>query len=98
MGAREIDNRVVVEPPTAPRSSEWKQRLVVGLVASLGGLLLGVFLAGLREFFDQRLADAAMVTAYLDLPVLGVLPQLDEREREAALDVPALLARLRAPS
>jgi uncharacterized protein involved in exopolysaccharide biosynthesis len=94
LSAHDIDNRVVVEPPLTPRSSEWKRRALVGAVASLGGLFLGVFLAGLREMFDHRLTDAAAVKAYLDLPVIGALPQLKARERVAALDGQDLMRRV----
>ena len=94
LSAHDIDNRVIVEPPLAPRSSEWKKRAVVGAAACLGGLFLGIFFAGLREFFDNRLADAAAVKAYLNLPVLGVLPQLSPSERVATLDGQGLSRRL----
>ena len=86
LNALDMENRVVVEPPLRPRSSEWKKRAIVGVTGAVGGLLLGVFIAGMRELFDRRLLSADAVSAYLDIPVVATFPQLTARDRSAVLD------------
>ena len=92
LNANDIDHRVVVEPPLRPRGSEWKKRLIVGVAAAIGGLLLGVFLAGLREFFDHRLSNAVAVKAYLDLPLIATIPNLKAKHRALVVDGPRVRA------
>jgi uncharacterized protein involved in exopolysaccharide biosynthesis len=92
LNANDIDHRVVIEPPLRPRSSEWKKRAIVGVAAAIGGLLLGVFLAGLREFFDHRLSNAAAVKAYLDLPVIAAIPNLKAKHRADVVNGPRVRA------
>jgi len=74
MGASQISNRVVVEPPLLPRSSEWKLRALVGIASAAGGLFLGIALAGLREFTDHRLQNEGDVQQYLGVSVVANLP------------------------
>jgi uncharacterized protein involved in exopolysaccharide biosynthesis len=76
MGEHGVSNRVVVEPPLAPRSSEWRSRAVIGVAGAIAGLLLGVAVAGLRELLDTRLQTTADLRASLGLPVLATLPRL----------------------
>ncbi|HWX76188.1 MAG TPA: hypothetical protein VNY32_01860 [Candidatus Acidoferrales bacterium] len=74
MGASQISNRVVVESPLLPRSSEWKLRALVGIASAVGGLFLGIALAGLREFTDHRLQNEGDVQQYLGVSVVANLP------------------------
>lgn len=92
LNANDIDHRVIVEPPVRPRSSEWKKRAIVGVAGAIGGLLLGVFLAGLRELFDHRLSNAAVVKAYLDLPVIATIPNLNAKQRADVVDRPRMVS------
>lgn len=94
LGEAQVSGRVVIEPPQRPRSSEWKQRVLIGVAGALGGLFLGLTLAGIREFFDRRLDSGPDAAAYLGLPVLGVFPMIGRRARRGTLDGQRLLQRL----
>jgi len=47
-------------------------------VAALVGLMVGVGIAFLREFLDNTIKTPEDVQKYLDLPVIGMIPDLDE--------------------
>ena len=76
MGESEANNRVVVEPPLRARGSEWKIRFIAGVAGAVGGLFLGLALAGVRELFDTRIQTASDARASLGLAVLGVFPRV----------------------
>jgi uncharacterized protein involved in exopolysaccharide biosynthesis len=97
MGASQISNRVVVEPPLLPRSSEWKLRALVGVASAVGGLFLGIALAGLREITDHRLQSDADVQQYLGVPVAGSISYAKSAALHAALDAQTVQLRLNGP-
>ncbi len=80
LSATELDSRRVTEPALRPRSSEWKNKLVVGVMGAITGIALGLGLAGYREYADPRLQSAAAAERYLEMPVLAVIPD-DDRLR-----------------
>jgi uncharacterized protein involved in exopolysaccharide biosynthesis len=94
MGASQISNRVVVEPPLLPRSSEWKLRALVGIASAVGGLFLGIALAGLREFTDHRLQNEGDVQQYLGVSVVANLPCAKPAAVFEALDAQTVRERL----
>jgi len=81
-------NRQIAEPPLAPKSSEWKKSLLVALLGSVAGLMLGLGVAGYREYSDHRLNSGEAVEAHLGLRSLAVVPQFDEAGVHAALEPP----------
>lgn len=89
----QLDNRVVVESALPPDGSEWKKSVVVGIVGALAGLLLGLALAGMREYMDHRLQAPLEAERHLGMPVLGVVPQLSGAQRRRTLD-PAAVGRI----
>jgi uncharacterized protein involved in exopolysaccharide biosynthesis len=97
MGASQISDRVVVEPPLLPRTSEWKLRALVGVASAVGGLFLGIALAGLREFTDHRLQSDADVQQYLGVPVAGSISYAKSAALRAALDPQTIQLRLNGP-
>lgn len=64
-------------PPAHPSSPRTLLNVISGL---LGGLLLGVLYAALREALDSRVRDASRVEALTDVPVLGRLAAVRVRE------------------
>lgn len=89
LSATELGARTVTEPALRPRASEWKKKLVVGVMGAIAGIALGLGLAGYREYSDPRLQSASAAERYLDMPVLGVIPHDDRlrwRTRPRSLD------------
>lgn len=68
-------DRVVIEDPVASGSSDWKRRLLFAIAGSLGGLLLGLALAAIREYVDQTLETRAAARRYLGTPPAAALPE-----------------------
>lgn len=84
----EASNRLISEPPLPPKSSEWKKSLLVTILGSLAGLMVGLGIAGYREYSDHRLATPEAVEHYLGLKALLVVPMQEEsalREGLAAI-------------
>jgi uncharacterized protein involved in exopolysaccharide biosynthesis len=69
------DARVVTEAPVPPEKPNVKIKLIISLAAPIAGLLLGLLIAGVREYFDHRLESAADVKRYLGLETLAVVPR-----------------------
>jgi uncharacterized protein involved in exopolysaccharide biosynthesis len=94
MGASQISNRVVVEPPLVPRTSDWKLRALVGIASAVGGLFLGIALAGLREFTDHRLQSETDVQRDLGIPVAGCISYAKSAALRKTLDAQTIQQRL----
>ncbi len=67
------DFKVVDEAYTDLGSAKPKKTLVL-VVALLTGLILGVFLAFIKEFFDDRIKDVSSIENYTSLPIFGFVP------------------------
>jgi len=76
MTPTQSSQRELVEAPTLPEQSEWKQKALVGVVGAVGGLLLGLALAGLREMGDHTLQSMEDVRIRLGLPTLAAVCRL----------------------
>jgi len=85
-------NRVVIEPPLVPQDSNSRSAIILSLLASLAGLVLGLGLAGLSEMMDHRLETEADVRDELGVPVLAVIPRARRRERRRTLRIGQVLA------
>ena len=80
----EADSRVVTQSPSRPIKPETKKRLVVMLLGPIGGLLLGLALAGLREMLDRRLQSPDDLMRLLGIETLAALPDVPARPRSAS--------------
>lgn len=69
-----IDAAILPEKPVSPRSA---MNGAIGLVL---GLMLGVFLALIKEFTDNTIKDADDLTNTFGLPVLGNIPKVKNGE------------------
>jgi tyrosine-protein kinase Etk/Wzc len=87
MNPFEVDNRIVTEPPLVPRSSEWKKDLLVGVLVAALGLVLGIAIAGYREYNDHTLQSADDVERHLGLRTLAMVPVADKKSRSAVLSL-----------
>jgi tyrosine-protein kinase Etk/Wzc len=74
----DADTRRIVEMPQKPKSSEWKKDIVVVILGSIAGLVLGFGIAGYREYTDHRLHSADDLEHHLGLNTLAVIPDLDQ--------------------
>lgn len=80
-----VNNISVVDPAELPEKPS-RPRLLVNLALSLiGGVVIGLGLALLREQIDEGLADPAEVPKLLGIPLLGTTPRLDDGDPTGAL-------------
>jgi uncharacterized protein involved in exopolysaccharide biosynthesis len=71
------ETRTIVQLPTRPDSSEWRKTLIVSVFGSVLGLLLGLVMAGFKEYTDHRLTSQAGVRSHLGLDLLTTVPFID---------------------
>jgi uncharacterized protein involved in exopolysaccharide biosynthesis len=72
----ESDSRLITETPLEPHKPKIKTKVLIGLLGPIAGLLLGLILAGLREYFDHRLQNPQDVQRFLGLDTLAILPKV----------------------
>ncbi|GAK53621.1 lipopolysaccharide biosynthesis protein [Candidatus Moduliflexus flocculans] len=70
----------------------FKRVQVIGL-GMIIGLLLGIGFAFLFEYFDKTLKNPEDVEHYLDLPVLGTIPKIDEKNQKRLQGKSAALSK-----
>jgi polysaccharide biosynthesis transport protein len=73
-------NRLVIEPPQRPESSDWKPRVATAMLGSFMGLVLGIALAGLAEYADSSLGSREDVRRHLGVEALATIPKASARE------------------
>ena len=78
--AEKIDEVSIVRPATEPDAPLGGETLNTVLVGALLGLTLGLVLAFVQETLDTSIGTIEDVEAYLEVPVLGVVPHIDARE------------------
>lgn len=83
--AAQIEEVTVIAPAMIPsepiNAPNTELNLLIG---TLMGLFLGVVLAFARESFDTSIATIEGIEEFLKVPVLGVIPQFDNKDLEAA--------------
>ena len=72
----ESDSRFVTETPVQPDKPLLKTKIRIGVLGPLAGVLLGLMLAGLSEYFDHRVQNAEDVKRYLGCNMLGIVPKV----------------------
>jgi uncharacterized protein involved in exopolysaccharide biosynthesis len=69
-----VNVRIIQPAVAAPKPTH--SRLFYILSAVVAGLLFGLGLAFILEYFDRRVTDPARIEKILDIPALGSLPRL----------------------
>ena len=85
MNELHASNRIIIESPIKPRDSEWKKRIFLAILGSILGGILGVGLAGLREYLDTRVETAKSLRKQ-GMKVLGVIPDLPSKQYDACVN------------
>jgi uncharacterized protein involved in exopolysaccharide biosynthesis len=73
--ARKISGIKVIVPAIPPLVPAYPKRGVLILYSALGGLLLGLLVSAVKEFFDHTFRDEYQVAEILDVPLLLSVPQ-----------------------
>jgi capsular exopolysaccharide synthesis family protein len=75
-------NNVSIVDPAVPPDRPSSPRPLLNLILALfGGLGLGIILALVRDQFDEAISDPSDVEKVFGLPLLGVIPKVDEADR-----------------
>lgn len=96
----DVDNvSVLSEAQLADSESPVSPQPLLNLaIAILIGLSIGIGLAILFEFLDKSIKDEKDVEEHLTLPILGVVPMMEEQERKISKSEPNLNNRVQAKS
>jgi len=78
--AEKIEEVSIVRPATEPEAPIGGETTHAVMVGGLLGLFLGLVFAFVRETLDTSIGTIEDVEAYLEVPVLGVVPHIDSRE------------------
>ncbi|PYM66768.1 MAG: hypothetical protein DME11_05820 [Candidatus Rokuibacteriota bacterium] len=78
--SEKIEEVSIVRPATEPDVPVGAETLSTVLVGALLGLSLGLVLAFVQETLDTSIGTIEDVEAYLEVPVLGVVPHIDAHE------------------
>ncbi|MBI4629224.1 MAG: polysaccharide biosynthesis tyrosine autokinase [Candidatus Rokubacteria bacterium] len=78
--SEKIEEVSIVRPATEPEAPIGSETLNTVLVGALLGLTLGLVFAFVQETLDTSIGTIEDVEAYLEVPVLGVIPHIDTRE------------------
>ncbi len=81
-GDIDVSNLRVAEPavtPLGPINPHKLRNMILGIFL---GLIIGIGLAFLREFFDKTLRTEEDIQWHLNLPVLGVIPEAEKRKSQ----------------
>lgn len=76
------------DAPDRPPAAETRKKIVgaaFGPIGPIGGLILGLLLAALREFGGERMRSPREAEWALGVPVLGTIPTLSAKVRDAYL-------------
>ncbi|MEA5453393.1 polysaccharide biosynthesis tyrosine autokinase [Sinomonas sp. JGH33] len=73
-GARSVIKILAFSPATAPSAPSSPNVRIAAAVGLLGGLVLSLFYAFVRGFFDRRIRSAAVIEDEFKVPVVGTIP------------------------
>ncbi len=80
-----VNNVSIIDPADIPQDPSSPDVLLNMLLSVLAGLGIGAGLAFAREQLDEAIADPGDVERRLGLPLLGIVPRVDDEEPSEAL-------------
>lgn len=78
----QMDNVQIIDKATVPQAPVRPDRKMIIAVAGLIGLLLGIGIALLLEYFDVTIKSAEQFAKLMEAPALGMIPHLQEGIRK----------------
>ena len=75
---------VLEQPAIIPTEPSWPKYTIMVPLGVFLGLVVGLGLALLLEFMDTSIKAPSDVTRRVELPMLGMIPHLDDVEEEIA--------------
>jgi succinoglycan biosynthesis transport protein ExoP len=84
------DTAHIIEPAAIPRVPIRPRKALNLMFASLMGLCLGVSMAFLQEFLDDRINSPEDIQRIVDAPVLGYIPMMTDGQERLMTELPAL--------
>lgn len=73
-----VENVQVIDPAQVPTSPVSPRPLMNIGIAGVLGVMLGIFIAFLKEFLDNSIKTPEDVEKYLGVPVLGTIPLVED--------------------
>lgn len=83
--ASTVSKNRVIDEAEVPRSPILPKRKKIVLIATAIGLLVGLLLALVRNFFDDTIKKEEDITKKIDVPVLGYIPHIKGKEHAVAV-------------
>jgi capsular exopolysaccharide synthesis family protein len=80
------NNVSMIERAVPPHSPVRPQKVRIALMALAAGLVLGVALVLVRDFFDNTIKDPEEIERYLHLDLLAAVPRFGEADRHFATE------------
>lgn len=74
-----MDNVQIIDVAKLPRSPVRPRPMLNILIAAFTGLMAGLGIVFLIEYLDNTIKTPEDVQRYLDLPILGAIPNFDEK-------------------
>lgn len=73
-----VDNVHVIDKAVPPTDKISPKPLLNIVIAAILGIMVSIFIVFLIEYFDRTVKTVDDVKKYLDLPVLGVIPEIKD--------------------
>ncbi len=87
-----INNIAVVDPGDIPEKPARPNVLVNLVISLIAGAAIGIGLAFVLEMLEDTLSDPAEVSELLHVPLIGVVPKVDEEPLAALLDLKSTIS------
>jgi len=85
--AATISKNRILDLPLLPRKPIKPKRKLIIAVGFILGVILGIFLAFIREFLDNTIKEENDITDNTNIPMLGIIPHYENTETERTLIV-----------
>lgn len=79
--AMKIQNIKIIDFAIEPQRAVAPRVKLNAVIGAMLGLMMGVFFALFKEFTDNTIKSAEDILKYVDLPVIGNVPIIDQKRR-----------------